>query len=312
MPEGARVDSLDALTLFKSALIKFQEAAQIALSDAEGEMNRVLLWVENDQQSHWQNQIRKCQEMVVRCKEAVRMKKVFKDATGRQQSAVDEEKALAVAVKKLAEAEQKLAAVKRWQRQLQKEIGMYKGGVQRFVTTIESEIPHAAAHIETLLTKLDAYLSVQPADFGNVVGAESGASMARGGVAATGTADPAIVAIPRIPQEQRASLATLEEVTGNIEANLQGFVVSKAEGAEKLLMRRDATGWLIGPANPAETRTTAVSELVRTRPDLGELLSLPVGFSVIMDDAGVLEVLDPQARSVWSRGKDEPPSQGTS
>jgi hypothetical protein len=102
MPEGARVDSLDALTLFKSALLKFQEAAQIALSDAEGEMNRVLLWVENEQQSHWQTQIRKCQEAVVRCKEAVREKKIFKDATGRQQSAVDEEKALAVAMKKLA------------------------------------------------------------------------------------------------------------------------------------------------------------------------------------------------------------------
>ena len=185
MPQGARVDSLDALTLFKSALIKFQEAAQIALSDAEGEMNRVLLWVETEQQSHWQNQIRKCQEAVVKCKEAVRMKKIFKDASGRQQSAVDEEKALTLAVKRLAEAEGKLAAVKRWSRQLQREIGMYKGGVQRFVTTVETEIPHAAAHLEGLMAKLDAYLSVQPAAIGDLVGAESSGSalpsMARGG-----------------------------------------------------------------------------------------------------------------------------------
>jgi hypothetical protein len=311
MPEAARVDSLDALTLFKSALIKFQEAAQIALSDAEGEMNRVLLWVENDQQSHWQNQIRKCQEAVVRCKEAVRMKKIFKDAAGRQQSAVDEEKALAVATKRLAEAEQKVVAVKRWSRQLQKEIGMYKGGVQRFVTTIESEIPHAAAHIEGLLTKLDAYLSVQTVEMGDAVGGESsGASMARGGVA-TGSGNPAIDAIPKIPQEQRVSLATLENASVNPEPDLQAFVVHKPEGAAQLFMRRDATGWLIGPANPAETKTTVVNELIRMRPDLCELLSLPMGFSVIMDDAGILEVLDPQAQSVWSRGKDEPPPQGT-
>ena len=137
MPEGARVDSVDTLTLFKSALFKFQEAAQIALSDAEGEMNRLLMWVENEQQSFWQNQIRKCEQAVVRAKEAVRMKKLFKDSAGRQQSAVDEEKALQIEMKKLAGAQAKLVAVKRWSRQLQKEIEMYKGGVQRFATTME-------------------------------------------------------------------------------------------------------------------------------------------------------------------------------
>src|SRR5579863_2479435 len=116
MPQGARVDSVDTLTLFKSAIFKFQEAAQVALSDAEGEMQRVLMWVENEQQSYWQNQIRKCEQAVVRAKEAVRMKKVFKDASGRQQSAVDEEKALQLEMKKLAAAQAKLAAVKRWTR----------------------------------------------------------------------------------------------------------------------------------------------------------------------------------------------------
>jgi hypothetical protein len=315
MPQGARVDSLDALTLFKSALIKFQEAAQIALSDAEGEMNRVLLWVETEQQSHWQNQIRKCQEAVVKCKEAVRMKKIFKDASGRQQSAVDEEKALTLAVKRLAEAEGKLAAVKRWSRQLQREIGMYKGGVQRFVTTVETEIPHAAAHLEGLMAKLDAYLSVQPAAIGDVVGAESSGSapsMARGGVAAAGTDNQAIDAIPRVPQEQRASLATVEPASKTPDENLSAFITLKAQGAEQLILRRDASGWLIGPADPAETRLTPVHQLLQMRPDLAELLSLPVGFSVIMDDAGAKDVLDPLDHCVWSRGTAEPPPVGTS
>ena len=314
MPEGARVDSLDALTLFKSALLKFQEAAQIALSDAEGEMNRVLLWVENEQQSHWQIQIRKCQEAVVRCKEAVRMKKIFKDASGRQQSAVDEEKALTVAVKRLAEAETKLAAVKRWSRQLQKEIGMYKGGVQRFVTTVEAEIPHAAAHIEGLLTKLDAYLSVRPADMRDGVGADlagSGPSMARGGVAFAGSGVDEVDAIPRVPQEQRASLATLEQVSGPPPEDLSAFIVHKVQGAEHLVLRRDEAGWMIGPADPAQTRLTAVGQLVQMRPDLAELISLPVGFSVMMDDAGVREVRDPQDQCIWSRGTAEPPPVGT-
>src|SRR5579871_5329724 len=132
MVQGARVDSIETLKAFKVALWKFQEAAQVALGDAESEATRALMWVENEQDSFWQGQIRKAEQNVVRCKEAVRMKKVFKDASGRQQSAVDEEKALSIAVKRLAEAQAKHVLVKKWARQLQKEIEMYKGGVQRF------------------------------------------------------------------------------------------------------------------------------------------------------------------------------------
>src|SRR5690242_9023597 len=186
MPQ-ARVDSFDALNLFKAALWKFQEAATIALGDAESELHRIQMWLETEQQSFWQGQIRKRQEIVSRCKEAVRMKKVFKDSTGRQQSAVDEEKALQIAVRRLEEAEQKLAYTRKWARALQKEIEMYKGGVARFATDVQGEIPAAAAHLEKLLTKLDAYVNAQ-------VGAGEGSSlpsstmpaepsMARGGVA---------------------------------------------------------------------------------------------------------------------------------
>ena len=60
-------------------------------------------WLEREQQQHWTTQIRKRTEIVGRCKEAVRMKKLFKDSSGRTQSALDEEKALAIALKRLAE-----------------------------------------------------------------------------------------------------------------------------------------------------------------------------------------------------------------
>src|SRR3954447_20171276 len=158
MPEGARVDSLETLKAFKVALWKFQEAAQIALGDAESDATRTLMWVENEQDAYWKGQIRKAEQTVVRCKEAVRMKRLFKDSAGREQSAVDEEKALKIAMQKLAEAQAKHALVRRWVRQLQKEIELYKGGVQRFTTTVFTEVPAAAFHLESLAAKLDSYL----------------------------------------------------------------------------------------------------------------------------------------------------------
>ncbi len=84
MSEVARVESVDALKELRVALIKFAETANGALGDSESEVQRMQMWLENDQTSHWQRQIRKLTEVVSRAKEALRMKKVFKDATGFQ------------------------------------------------------------------------------------------------------------------------------------------------------------------------------------------------------------------------------------
>src|ERR1700722_11265687 len=108
MPQGARLDSVTTLQDLKIALWKFQEAAMVGMADAESELSRMLMWVQNEQSSHWKNQIRIRQERVAVAKEAVRMKKVFKDASGRQQSAVDEEKQLQIDLRRLAEAKHKL------------------------------------------------------------------------------------------------------------------------------------------------------------------------------------------------------------
>src|SRR5947207_1687086 len=118
---GARVTSIDALKHFRVALFKFSEAANVALGDAESEVQRVLMWLQLEQQQYWTTQIRKRHEFVEKCKDAVRQKKLFKDSSGRQQSAVDEEKALAIAQRRLDVAEQKLLATRRYAQRVQKD-----------------------------------------------------------------------------------------------------------------------------------------------------------------------------------------------
>src|SRR5206468_11666564 len=107
---------------------------------------------------HWQGQVRKLNENVARAKEAVRMKKIFKDPTGGRQSAVDEEKALAIALKRLEEAQQKLVNTRTYARKLQKEILSYKGSVQRFVTAVTADVPVALSRLESLAGALDGYV----------------------------------------------------------------------------------------------------------------------------------------------------------
>jgi hypothetical protein len=174
MGQSAHVESIDALKHFRVALWKFSEAANVALGDAEADLHRTLSWLENEQLAHWQGQVRKRTELVSRAKEAVRMKKVFKNAVGGRDSVVDEEKALAAAMRALQEAEQKLVSTKQWSRRLQKEILLYKGQVQRFSTSVQSDIPVAVSKLDGMVTALEAYVGL------NAGGEQQNAAMAPG------------------------------------------------------------------------------------------------------------------------------------
>ena len=188
MSNPARVESIEALKMFRRAVIKFVEAANVALGDAESEMQRRLNWLENEQDSYWQGQIRKRQEDVSKARDAVRQKKIFKDFAGRTPSADQEEKALRIALARLEDAERKLAAVRRYAKKLPREIEVYKGTVQRFATTVQTDLPTAAGKLDAMIRKLEEYAALGPAAATSaaVSGDESGtfesgiASMARG------------------------------------------------------------------------------------------------------------------------------------
>jgi hypothetical protein len=162
--EGARIESIDTIRLFRAALIKFIETCNAAMNDADSEMQQTLNWLEHEQYNFWQGQIRKRQDVVSKAKEAVRAKKLFKDSAGRTPSAVDEEKALRLAQVRLEEAEQKFANTRRYSRVLQKEIEVYKGSAQRFATTLQSDLPQATAMLGQMMDALDAYVSHAPPD----------------------------------------------------------------------------------------------------------------------------------------------------
>src|SRR5689334_3465597 len=207
MAEGARVDSIEVLRRFRAALWKFAESANLALGDAESELQRTLVWLETEQQTYWNHQVRQRTEAVTAAKDKVRQKKLFKDSSGRVQSAVDEEKALAVAQRKLEEAQHKLEATRKWARRLQRELHNYKGGVQPLATVVAVDVPAAVSTLDKLSGALDKYVAAEPALAGStteaapagagVFGGEGGPSMGRGETAAM---EPPAELPPGFPQ----------------------------------------------------------------------------------------------------------------
>ena len=160
MSESASVESIDMLVTLRRAIFKFIDAVNVALTDSESELGRTLMWLEGEQATYWKLQHRKRTELVTRCREAVREKQIFKDATGSRSSAVDEIKQLKKALALLEEAEQKMAAVKRYRTLLQKEIMQYKGMVQRLASTVQGDLKIATAELDHMVQTLQGYVSL--------------------------------------------------------------------------------------------------------------------------------------------------------
>jgi len=366
MSERARVDSIDAIRQFKIALWKFQESANAALGDAEGELQRVLVWLETEQHTYWSGQIRKRHDAVEKAKEAVRHKKIFRDATGSLPSAAEEEKALAVAQRRLVEAEQKLVNVRRYTRVLQKEIQLYKGSVQRFASDVQSDLPAAAAHLESLTAKLDAYVSLTAgqADISSAA-AVSGMSMARAEkaeespplrynppdkIARAGAQrwEGGELPLPAVTLEDdhkrlvqsfanesslfpspgtsgegqgggdwkeadnpmKPPLQPSPGVPGEGEKVSGRVVIGPVAGEAPVYFHRLATdaagdsGWYFGPADgstPQLLWSVSVNELLEQRPELKPLLALPVKFSGMIDDGGLVAVWNDRGVRAWGR-----------
>jgi hypothetical protein len=130
----------------------------------EAEVHRTILWLQLEQPAYWASQLRKRQEALVRANEALRAKTMFRDASGRTPDTTQEQKAVQIAKRRIEEAEQKIAAVKKYRGRLEKEFQNYKGGVQRFSSAVASDIPRAVERLARVFAQLDAYVALAAPD----------------------------------------------------------------------------------------------------------------------------------------------------
>jgi len=204
MPDQVKVEDFEAFRLLRGALLRFAQAAGQSLIAADSQIVRTRSWLENEQPAFWQNQLRKRVEAVAKARNAVRQKTLYKDATGRAASAIEEEKVLARCLAAVEQAEQKIEAVRKWLPRLEKEAEMYRSGVSRLGGALTVEVPRAVGLLDRLAATLEQYVQLE-APAGSVPestpDALSGESMARGGdmpPQTNDTAPPATVAGPAI------------------------------------------------------------------------------------------------------------------
>jgi hypothetical protein len=329
MARSANVQDIESLKTFRLALLKFAEKATSALGEADGDVQRVTTWLENDAVTHWTAELRKRHDAVIKAKEALRFKQIYKSPTGGKQSTADEEKAVAVATRRHAEAEQKMANVKKWTRQLHKESHIYRGSVQRLATTVSTDVPNAGAKILRMLTALEGYVALTAPSTAPAAAGGEGSGMSRGsGVPEIGAGHkqlreltPAPAAKDAAPDQTSAAAWTAGEFAQTNAETLEkipcerqspdlsctAILASGVAIARRIYLQRSPaafpgdSGWYIGPtdAAPAALEAVKLADLLQARPHFAGLLSLPEGTLVVIDTAGIAAILNREDQDLW-------------
>src|SRR4051794_14313106 len=113
MSQGANVRSVDAIKRFKVALINYAEEARNALSSAEMEIRQVRNWLERDQLTFWQSQVKRNQEKLAMARTELNRRRLSQ-ANSDAISDSEQKEAVREGQRRLREAEEKIELIKRW------------------------------------------------------------------------------------------------------------------------------------------------------------------------------------------------------
>jgi DNA repair exonuclease SbcCD ATPase subunit len=150
----ARVTSTDALESFRSSLIIFINRARTSVDEAGDEVRRMRSWLQNDQRLLWEREIRKRAKALDQAQHELRNAQF----TGNQESAVHlRQNAVQRAKQALAEAEEKLRRVKKWNQNYEHTTDPAVKKLESFRQFVGDNLPKAVAHLRNIQKALEDY-----------------------------------------------------------------------------------------------------------------------------------------------------------
>jgi hypothetical protein len=162
MPDQAHVSSVDAVDLFRAALLVYVSKARPVLEDACDEVSRMRQWLQTSQRIHWENEVRKRTRILENAQQAL----LSANIANLREPGMAEKLAVTKAKRALTEAEDKLKQVKRWNRDFDQQVGPLVKQLEQVRTMLVNDMPKAAVHLSQVVKTLDAYANVAPSSAG--------------------------------------------------------------------------------------------------------------------------------------------------
>jgi hypothetical protein len=199
MSTQADVKSIDTLAFMKAAFASFAHESGQAISECEMQGQRAVDWICVDQAAFWKAEVRRMTELVNKAVKDLEYCKAFKKVGNNQPSCIEEKKALEKAKQRLARAEQKAEAVRRWTPLVQQQFRETCVRLVRFREVVDVDCPRSMAILEKMLKALDAYRQVASPT------GDAGAAAGSGGQSVTRQIDEAQAAKPAIVPQPPAA-----------------------------------------------------------------------------------------------------------
>jgi len=155
MADQAKVTSLDALETFRAQLIVFLSKARRSVDEVRDATRRTKQWLENDQQLHWESQIkirRRAFDLANQEYFSARLSE-FGDKMTRQQR-VRKCKAA------LEEAEEKLRATKKWNQNFESLADPLSKRLEQLRQFLDDDMPKAVNYLVQAQRTLEDYAGV--------------------------------------------------------------------------------------------------------------------------------------------------------
>jgi len=200
MNRSANVQSIEALDRFRAALASFAQGTDLGLTMIRMEIDRFVDWLENDQLKYWQSQIRQREDRLNEAKTDLHRCLAATIDADRTPSCYQEKKLVELAKRRLEEANEKLAAVRRWIPPVRQAVLEYRMRAEPLASALLGDLPKATLLLERLAQQLVSYLELAAPTGGNP-----------GVTTSTSPDEAARVALPTPPPETEGSETTSPE-----------------------------------------------------------------------------------------------------
>lgn len=179
MPERAHVTSVDALETFRASLILYVSKARPALEETSSEVVRTRVWLQNDQRTHWESQIRRRAKELEQAQQALSSARLSK----LREASTAEQRAVQKAKRSIEEAEAKLKLLRRWNREFDSQVDPLVKQLSKLHTLLSHDMLKAAAYLAQAMDTLAAYAEVAPPAAAGTAAQPAGQNAMGGGVA---------------------------------------------------------------------------------------------------------------------------------
>jgi len=152
MPDRAKVTSLEAIEGFRAKLVIYRDKAARVLDEVSEEVIRTRGWLENERQTHWQNQIRRLTRELEQRQQELFSAQLSDPLGGRLERA-----ALQKTRRALDDAESHQRVVRQWIRQYDQRVEPLARHVEKLRHHLGNDLGVALAYLVEVTKTLAAY-----------------------------------------------------------------------------------------------------------------------------------------------------------